>query len=518
MILRNLAWGMIACWGVACGQGELSGGPVSDSGASDAGGREDATGGDGDVVDMRVPDMDVPDMGRLDGGGGTCVGAPSAETIAAARLWVNATESERTAMEPGLRSVTSCIGEIIAQVRPHDYADAPTGLVTFQSFDDPEVDAIFPGHQWHMYVPDNYDPAVPIGVVYSMHYGGSYDASENEIQHILDFDMSPETGDSRSLMRPHTNGSNYILISPIGPFYPAIPISIPWASRWNVPLADRYFIEIIKQVNETYNIDFDRIAAVGFSMGAPGAVHLAQVLNDRLSASAPFNPSMRIDSWTKLNDLPIYLVHGINDTITDVRFSDVINDCLDDSTSDHVYVRHDGGHEFETPEPEITEFLDGMTGWLTTKTRNPYRSRVHARDKWRSHAGTYDDTDVTWDEDPSPHTYWISINESRPGNITYDRAINDGTNITRGTMDLPGASVDASISGNTITVSTLNVASFSLWLTPAMVGNATSVTIVVDGVSQTAAIEPNLLDALRSYERRWDWNMSYWQEIRVDVP
>ena len=141
------------------------------------------------------------------------------------------------------------------------------------------------------------------------------------------------------------------------------------------------------------------------------------------------------------------------------------------------------------------------SGILEGLFRDPYRKNVHARNKWRSYV-TAENFQYTWDERESPHTYWVTINETKTGSIAYDQAVQNGTLITKGTLSVSGASVDANITGSTIVVITQNVKSFSLWLHPSMVGGASSVTIIVDGVQRTVQMTPTLLDALRSYERR----------------
>ena len=71
---------------------------------------------------------------------------------------------------------------------------------------------------------------------------------------------------------------------------------------------------------------------------------------------------------------------------------------------------------------------------------------------------------------------------------------------------------------NKITVTTRNVARFTLWLHPRMVDVSKAVAIRVDGqVRFEDRVKPSLATALESYERRRDWAMIYPIKIELGI-
>jgi predicted esterase len=434
-----------------------------------------------------------------------------------ARTYLASTSSQRALLEPQLRAITSDIDLILSKTRPNNRSNQPKGRIGYINFEDPGNIAKYPNHQYHMFVPDHYDPTKPFGVIFWLHGGGTWDSGE--MDHILTWDLDDETVTGRSLLRPYVDTSNYITIAPIAPFWMQGSFDLKLhANRWTVPNADRYLMDILTEVDRKYNIDFDRIAMVGFSMGGVGTAHHLHRLNDRLCAAVPFSFHWKVGNWSNLNNMGVYPICGNQDTAIPVGFARVASDILNESTSPHIYTEFNGGHEYGAEaESFISSFINGQSGILTTLKRNPYRTTVHAQNKWRSYI-TGENLSYSWDELPSPHTYWVTINQTSPGTILYDQAVQNGTVITRDAIQLAGAKVDASIAGNVITLTTSNVTSLSLWLTPQMVGNASNVIVVVNGTSMTYQMGPNLLDAVKSYERRWDWNMTYHYELVVQVP
>ena len=79
---------------------------------------------------------------------------------------------------------------------------------------------------------------------------------------------------------------------------------------------------------------------------------------------------------------------------------------------------------------------------------------------------------------------------------------------------MPGGKAEATIiAPNEIVVTTENVTSLSLWLHPNMVNFNKPVYITLNGIRKSYNLRPSLLTALKSFERRWDWDMIYHAEI-----
>lgn len=470
-----------------------------------------------------------------------CGGSLPSETdiVQKAKSWLTSTGSARTALEADLTAWTSNLDGVMAQVRPTPTA-TQKGEVFYQSFTNPVFQQRYPSHQYHMYVPSHYTPSTSFGLMLWLHGGGSWDATE--LDHIAAFDMDNEQVTERSIPRTETDTSNYIVVAPQAPFGSIIPHA-QHASRWDVPVTDQYLIDVITEVSTRYNINFNKVVIAGYSMGGIGAYHLALRLNDRIAACMAEAGAWKLGSWADLKYMPMYIIHGVTDAFwtstacrnhnTAIEYARHAYTRLETGSGIHVLNEFPGGHTLG-PDADVywDAFINGQTGWVTDKERDPYRASTIARDPWRSY-DVGSNFNVTWNEDPSPHTMWITIKAKTGGNIAYDYAqkVGDGSctsqsafnnwslNLT--TMNLPGARVEATITGpNQITVTTTNVTQFSLWLHPDMpnINLASPIQVNVNGagfVNHNAT--PNLLKALQSYERRWDWGMIYHAEITINV-
>lgn len=458
---------------------------------------------------------------------------PVTDIVAVAKQWLS-DSSSRATTGPILDAWTGNIDSVLTLVRPKP-ASTQTGQVFYQSFTNPLFQARYPKHQFHMYVPTSYNPSKPMGVMVWLHGGGSWDSTE--IDHLAKYDMDNEMVTGRSYPRIETDNSNYILVAPIAPFGPVIPTPLH-ASRWNVPNADQYIMDVITELSTRYNIDYNRIVLAGFSMGGIGAYHMALRLNDRLASVMASAGSWKIASWDGLKNMPMYIISGVNDAhfdstgcrphYTPIEYARLAHSMLWKSAQIHALNEYPGQHPWdESGYLYWKTFISGQTGWVTGKLRDPYRSNVTAVNPWRSY-DVGSNYGVTWYENPSPNTMWVTIKQFGTGTIQYDYARTEGDGgcssldafnnwaMYSDVMNLPGGKAEANITGpNQITISSTNVTKMSIWLHPKMVDFSKPVTVILDGISKTYTLKPSLLTALRSYERRWDWGMIYHTEIDI---
>lgn len=514
---------------------------------------------------------------------GLC-GASSGSQLTLAQIasigqqWLNATPAERQALEPQLASWTTNIDSAIDQIKPHAYTAQPEGEVFNQHFSIPSLVAKYPAWndpttpaveaytpEFNMVVPPNYDPSQPIGLMFFLHWGGSFDpqeldwpqTSDPNDSYLTEWVLDDETLTGRSVIRRNVDGSNYIAVAPIAPFGTMLPgyqtnvNMFTHPARWDVPSADEYLMDIITEIASRYNIDYNKVVVTGTSMGGIGAYHMAHRLNDRLSAVMANGGGWSIGSWASLTDLPIHTIHGTNDAywggssascrnhITAVEFARRAHQLMgpnnpNDSLTEYPQIP---GHGFDTSttatEPGAVAWrnlLNGQQGTINNYSRNPYRNHVIAINPWRTYnvGGNWN---ATWNEDPSPNTMWLSINSYGTGTIPYDRATPQGdggcssqTNwnnwsLVFDTVNLPGGRAEANITGaHSINVTTNNVTSLSLWLHPNMLDITTPINVTLNGVTTQKVCSPSLLTALKSYERRKDWKMIYQCEIPISVP
>ena len=66
-------------------------------------------------------------------------------------------------------------------------------------------------------------------------------------------------------------------------------------------------------------------------------------------------------------------------------------------------------------------------------------------------------------------------------------------------------------------MATENVGKYSLWLHPDMVDFSRPVTVITNGKVEQYDVQPSLLDAIHSYQRRNDWGLIYHYELQITV-
>ena len=225
---------------------------------------------------------------------------------------------------------------------------------------------------------------------------------------------------------------------------------------------------------------------------------------------------------------PLFIVHGVNDSepngrprYTDVVFARTADRLLREAGADVVYAEHGGGHGLITAGESLAKLVD----WTRGKKRDPFYQRVVAV------------TPRGWDcrsEPPAPDHRWVSILDIGDGQVEYDSMTFSGPAMkwgeppenwakqqwTSSTAMIKGGIVDAELVGpNRFVVKTANVRTFSLWLHPAMIDFAKPVVVTINNQPATehSTPRPNLLDALRSFERRHDWGLIYHAELVIDV-
>ncbi len=462
------------------------------------------------------------------------------DIIATAKAWLAGSPSMRASLEEKLKTWNGDIDAVIGKVKPSNYTETKTGEIFYQDFKIPEFAQKYKNHKYHMYVPAHYKPGTPIGAMLWLHGGGSCESIESELKHLEDYDMDDETVTGRSPARTETDTSNYILIAPVGPCGGLLPAS-DHASRWDVPIADQYLMDVLTEVDSRYNINENKIILGGFSMGGIGAYHQALRLSDRFAAVMASAGSWELGSWEALINTPMYLIQGTYDAHyygenecrphnTAIEYARMAYKMLGGTNSIHKFYEYPGEHGWDDAGHDAWEnFLKGQSGWATTKVRDPYEKHVIALNPWRSYE-MGSNFGVTWVEDPSPDTMWVSITGVGSGTIPYDYAKVEGLGYCTSEIDwnnwslveskkyLNGARADAKISGpNQISITTNNVTHMSVWLDPKMgIDFSKPISVTLDGVTSEKSCTPSLLDALRSYERRHDWQMIYSCEMVIN--
>lgn len=440
----------------------------------------------------------------------------------AARQYLALPRDKRADLEKLLGGYSGPIDPVIESLKPAPgKAEVRKGEIKKEHFTVPGLAGRYPEDLLYFYVPDNYDPAKPIGLFIFMHGGDG--GTPREMAGVIV--SSPDEDPKSRGLRPQIEKASFITVAPSAP----TPGS---GQRWNMPEVDEYIISVIDECAHRFNIDRDRIFLGGHSMGGYGAYHLCQRLNDRLAGALLSAGAWKISDFRTLAGTGAYIIHGRNDTApgaapiksqgtrraewTGVAFARAADELMKRDGVEHIYHEHAGGHSFRDGKEGLVDFIK----WTDARKRNPYPARVWAvspRGSWLAGNAT-----------KTPDSYWIGIREVGSDKIEYDAITLTGPNVaktaedfekqgyTLGKTDLRGGRIEAEMSGdNVIRVKTENVKGFSIWLHPKMVDFARPVTVVLNGARQEHVVRPSLLDALRSYERKKDWGLIYHAEIRL---
>ena len=154
--------------------------------------------------------------------------------------------------------------------------------------------------EYVIHVPDSYDGSFSVPVVLNFH-GFSGDA----YQYMNEADM-----------RILSESENFILIYPQGLYLDGEP-------HWNAcpnggdnksDVDDFGFIEtLIEEISSNYNIDLERIYAVGYSNGGMMAYGLANHKSELIAAVASVSGAMLDCTGPTLHPMPVIHLHGTDD-------------------------------------------------------------------------------------------------------------------------------------------------------------------------------------------------------------
>jgi len=364
-------------------------------------------------------------------------------------------------------------------------------------------------------VPESYRPETPTGLVVLMHGGGLKSTRTAPRRYMR---MHDETG--------YALGDAFYQsgMIAVGPSALVKKTSV----RWCVPESDDYLRDVILEFEARFNIDPDRVVLMGYSMGGFGAMHHVQRAPDRFAAVLAGAGAWSLAYWPVIDGTPLWIVQGAHDAVygkrghdTDAQYARWAVKLLAEQGLAHDYIEHNGGHDPRDAHEALCRFIARMP----SMRRDPYYPHVvcvtprgwTARMKY-----------------PAPDNRWVTILETIPGEITYDRLINvwpepkpktprekwEAWRLTCRKERHHGALVDATNrGGNAFDVVAHNVKRFALWLHPKMVDFGKPVSVTVNGrLAFEALVQPTVSTALRSFERRHDWGLIYPAEIVVAVP
>lgn len=195
--------------------------------------------------------------------------------------------------------------------READKVFALEDIFAFQQFKN--ADTTLP---YRIYVPFNYTPEKSYPLIVNLH-GAGHRGNDN-IKHL---------GTIEPLMKQTEVAIDDAII-----IVPQCPENNKWVdTEWgkgsysleSVPESNelKAVVELIGQMQETYNVDAKRIYAVGFSMGGYGTWNLLMNHPDLFAAGVAMCGAGDPGKASTLTDMPIWAIHGTLDPIVPVQGS-----------------------------------------------------------------------------------------------------------------------------------------------------------------------------------------------------
>lgn len=83
-------------------------------------------------------------------------------------------------------------------------------------------------------------------------------------------------------------------------------------------------MQILDWVSDNHNIDYDRVYAIGMSLGGYGTIDLAAAYPDRITAAIAMCGGSTVSDLSTLNDVPLWIIHGTADRAVSVQQSDKV--------------------------------------------------------------------------------------------------------------------------------------------------------------------------------------------------
>lgn len=439
-------------------------------------------------------------------------------TVEQARRYLTASGETKASLRQALDAADVEPQAVIDALRPKPPEQVETGWLKHRHFQTPHLAEKYGDLELQIYVPDDYDRSVPMGLVIFLHGGGRCsppNASKMVWESMGIADLLESCG--------------RIVVAPS-----ALPDPTSFAS-WNVPEADELIADVIAELEQHYNLDPENRILGGFSMGGMGTYHMAHRFPDRFSSFFAGSGSWDFAYWPALRGTSLWIVHGIHDATmfwrrhgTDIEFARLARRRLVECGITHEYREHNGCHSAADARMALREwFADAAERKRPSMPRHVVCASprgLTSRIDWRRHPipGAAYENHLDFHSIPAaPHAWWVTIDGIGEENVIFDMT---ETTPVRDTVEadwnafevklrrkhVPAGVVEASIlDDGVIEVIPRNVTGFTLWLSPEMV-DLSDVRVLVRGREMfRGSVEPKLSILLDSYLRRGDWGLLY---------
>lgn len=123
-------------------------------------------------------------------------------------------------------------------------------------------------------------------------------------------------------------------------------------------------MNVLKWVEDYYNVDYDRIYVLGMSLGGYGAIDFAATYPDDIAAAMAFCGGGSVKDLSGLNDIPLWIVHGTADRAVSVSQSDKVVEAMKSANSATPRLIYDRIPGMNHSQPARLFYLEETYNWL----------------------------------------------------------------------------------------------------------------------------------------------------------
>lgn len=247
------------------------------------------------------------------------------------------------------------------------------------------------------------------------------------------------------------------------------------------------FLSLFRDVSSRFNVDLDRIYVAGISQTGFWSWYLGLGLADRLAGIAPAGAvTWQSNKYlSNYQNLPVYAVHGNQDTICPVVQPRATCAALARLGSPVVYQEVNGGHDFS-----VWKELEGAIGQLAERPRNPYPVRISKNLQTLR----------------SPWAYWLRVDE-----------LEDELDGKAG--NAPSGGIDAELVEQTVHLYSEGVRRVTLGFSAEMLDLERPIEVVWNGKTvHEGLLERNFGTTLELAVEKCDWRGSFAASLSLRAP
>ncbi len=123
-------------------------------------------------------------------------------------------------------------------------------------------------------------------------------------------------------------------------------------------------MNILKWVEDWYNVDYDRIYVLGMSLGGYGAIDFAATYPEDIAAAMAFCGGGTVRDLSGLNGIPLWIVHGTADRAVSVQQSDKVVQAMKEADGDTPRLIYDRIPGMNHSQPARLFYLQETYDWL----------------------------------------------------------------------------------------------------------------------------------------------------------